>query len=119
MQIIIKDGMIVATALDGYARQGWEQDVLDAPDGLTAENMDQYVYADGAVSYPAEDIVRAERDKRLSETDWIISKGTEQAVRTGLALEIPAAWLDYRQALRDVTDQAGFPDAVVWPVMPV
>jgi hypothetical protein len=29
-----------------------------------------------------------------------------------------AAWATYRQALRDVPDQTGFPDAVAWPVAP-
>lgn len=27
-------------------------------------------------------------------------------------------WLAYRQALRDITNQPGFPDNVVWPVEP-
>jgi hypothetical protein len=29
-----------------------------------------------------------------------------------------ASWAAYRQALRDVTDQAGFPDAIKWPLPP-
>jgi hypothetical protein len=29
-----------------------------------------------------------------------------------------AAWATYRQALRDVTAQAGFPDAIEWPTAP-
>jgi hypothetical protein len=28
------------------------------------------------------------------------------------------AWIEYRQALRDITAQSGFPDNVVWPVKP-
>lgn len=28
------------------------------------------------------------------------------------------AWMDYRQGLRDVTSQAGFPDAIEWPTAP-
>ena len=28
------------------------------------------------------------------------------------------AWLDYRQALRDVTSQEGFPNTVTWPTKP-
>lgn len=30
-----------------------------------------------------------------------------------------AAWAAYRQALRDISDQAGFPAAIDWPVPPV
>jgi len=28
------------------------------------------------------------------------------------------AWMDYRQALRDMTAQPGFPDAIDWPEDP-
>ncbi|MGA0926878.1 MAG: phage tail assembly chaperone [Burkholderiaceae bacterium] len=28
------------------------------------------------------------------------------------------AWASYRQALRDITGQAGFPYAVTWPTKP-
>ena len=31
---------------------------------------------------------------------------------------VPQAWIDYRDALRDVPNQAGFPDNVVWPTEP-
>jgi hypothetical protein len=58
---------------------------------------------------PPEDLVRSERNQKLSETDW-----------TQLA-DAPvnqAEWAKYRQALRDVTLQVGFPDAVVWPKKP-
>ena len=53
--------------------------------------------------------VRADRTKRLADSDW-----------TQLA-DAPvdqAAWAAYRQALRDVTAQAGFPWAIDWPVQP-
>jgi hypothetical protein len=53
--------------------------------------------------------VRVERNRLLAASDW-----------TQLA-DAPvdqAAWAAYRQALRDVPQQAGFPDNVVWPVKP-
>ena len=27
--------------------------------------------------------------------------------------------LDYRQALRDITDQETFPNSVIWPIKPI
>lgn len=30
-----------------------------------------------------------------------------------------AGWIAYRQALRDITEQAGYPDTIVWPEPPV
>jgi hypothetical protein len=53
--------------------------------------------------------VRDDRTKRLSECDW-----------TQLA-DAPVdktAWATYRQSLRDVTTQQGFPWSVTWPVKP-
>lgn len=57
--------------------------------------------------------VRAERDKRLAETDWT------QVLDAPLSEESREAFRVYRQALRDIPDQDGFPAYVVWPDMPV
>lgn len=56
--------------------------------------------------------LRATRDRRLSQSDWLVVKHIEQ----GQAL--PADWAAYRQALRDLPQQPGFPLEVVWPVAP-
>lgn len=56
--------------------------------------------------------VRAERARRLQATDWVRFRALDQ----GQA--VPAQWLAYWQALRDITLQAGFPAQVVWPVPP-
>ena len=53
--------------------------------------------------------VRAERDQKLQETDWIASRSYERGE------PVPTNWAAYRQALRDVTLQNGFPYAVIWP----
>ena len=55
---------------------------------------------------------RAERDARLVASDVIVARSTEAGV------PVPAAWVTYRQALRDVPQQAGFPDNIQWPVKP-
>jgi hypothetical protein len=55
---------------------------------------------------------RDSRDNLLSECDWIIVMSLE-AGRT-----IPAEWATYRQALRDLPQQAGFPVTINWPVKP-
>jgi hypothetical protein len=56
--------------------------------------------------------VRAERDARLTACDWT------QLPDSPLTAAVKAAWATYRQALRDVPEQAGFPSAVEWPVEP-
>jgi len=56
--------------------------------------------------------VRADRDRLLSDTDWWVSKAAE----TNSA--ITADKHVYRQALRDITSQSGFPYNVDWPTKP-
>ena len=57
--------------------------------------------------------VRASRDAKLAETDWVVIKATE----TGTP--VPADVAAERQALRDITAQAGFPWTVQWPTQPL
>lgn len=56
--------------------------------------------------------VRASRDAKLAATDWVVIK----AVETGAT--VPADTAAYRQALRDITSQAGFPWTITWPDAP-
>jgi hypothetical protein len=55
--------------------------------------------------------VRAERNQRLSNCDWTKLADSPETNK--------AAWATYRQALRDVPAQAGFPWEVQWPTQPV
>lgn len=56
--------------------------------------------------------VRSERDHMLQQTDWIVIMHTERGTN------IPMEWEVYRQALRDVPNQLGFPFNVTWPEKP-
>lgn len=56
--------------------------------------------------------VRAERDRRIAETDWYMMPDYPADPET---LEVVKS---YRKALRDITLQSGFPRDVEWPVMP-
>lgn len=56
--------------------------------------------------------VRGRRDRDLQECDWVVIKHTEKGTN------IPAEWELYRQALRDITGQEGFPYSVTWPTKP-
>lgn len=82
---------ITATALtevDGAWTQGWE-----------------------VSNQPAEDAgrnIRSQRDNLLQQSDWMALSDVEMSPE----------WAAYRQALRDVTAQEGFPYAVIWPTKP-
>ena len=51
------------------------------------------------------------RDQLLTATDWVVTKATE----TGTA--IPTNFITYRQALRDLPAQPGFPTTITWPIL--
>lgn len=56
--------------------------------------------------------VRANRNALLAASDYT------QATDYPSTYAARTAWAEYRQQLRDVTKQAGFPADVVWPVPP-
>lgn len=56
------------------------------------------------------DQVRAERGARLAACDW--------TQLFDVPVETREAWAKYRQALRDVPAQSGFPAKVKWPKAP-
>ena len=80
----------------GVWRQTW---------ALAEMNAEEKAQADAEKSKQA----RAERNYKLTQCDW-----TQLADSTA----DKAAWATYRQALRDVPDQAGFPWEITWPVAP-
>jgi hypothetical protein len=55
--------------------------------------------------------VRGQRNRLLAETDWTQAVDVPQSTKD--------KWAPYRQALRDVPQQADFPFAVSWPDQPV
>lgn len=87
---------VTPTLTDGVWTQTWQ--VTDATPEEIAERTDSQAST-----------IRAERNDRLADCDW--TQLPDAPVNA-------AAWAVYRQALRDVTSQAGFPWDVVWPEAP-
>jgi hypothetical protein len=56
--------------------------------------------------------ILAKRKQLLQDTDWLVIR----AMDTGT--QIAANWQTYRQALRDITQQPGYPFTVNWPQPP-
>ncbi len=63
---------------------------------------------------PADDMTlimaRSKRNKLLAASDWTQNADIPQSVKD--------LWQPYRQALRDVPQQAGFPETIDWPTPP-
>lgn len=82
--------------IDGVWTQTWV--VTDASPEQVTERLDE-----------KNRMVRADRNNRLSASDW---------TQVADAPVDQTAWATYRQALRNIPDQAGFPLNVTWPVTP-
>ena len=59
----------------------------------------------------AEFNMRDARDSALTRCDWVITRAFEEGT------PVPANYLAYRNALRDLPSQDGFPYSYVWPVL--
>ena len=79
-----------------------------SPEEIAEFEAQQAEWAAGADDRAAAEI-RTERDIKLTESDW--TQVTDAPVDQ-------AAWATYRQELRDVPAQTGFPNEVTWPVAP-
>jgi hypothetical protein len=84
-----------AVLIDGAWHQNWVVTDLDS-EAIDALNQKMF------------DAIRAERNAKLIASDWT------------QVLDAPvdaAAWAEYRQALRDITDQPN-PFELAWPIEP-
>ena len=105
---IVQDGKVVNVAVSDTALE----DNWIASD--TAAIGD--TYKDGQFTPPAPDYdaqwaaVRAERNAKLAASDW--------TQLPDVLLETKTQWATYRQALRDITGQPGYPFNIVWPTPP-
>ncbi len=59
----------------------------------------------------AEFNMRDARDSALTRCDWVMTRAFEEGN------PVPQNYLTYRQALRDLPSQEGFPYEYVWPVL--
>ena len=73
----------------------------------TARDAEEQAWADAADTRIAV-AVREERDAKLAACDWMANSDVTMS----------DDWATYRQALRDVPAQAGFPNTITWPTKP-
>lgn len=83
---------------------------------IVADSKGRPVAADRGPGTEAEQAegARLVRNAKLMATDW-----TQAAdVQASMENTMKQAWASYRQALRDIPKQTGFPTAIDWPVSP-
>jgi hypothetical protein len=74
-----------------------------------SENIEPYsppVFTDDELA----SMVRNDRDNLLKKSDWTQLPDVPENIKT--------LWQVYRQALRDIPQQSGFPQNVIWPKEP-
>jgi hypothetical protein len=65
---------------------------------------------------------RSKRDELLAASQWLVDRHRDEldaSVPTTLTAAQFAGLQAYRQALRSITDQSGFPTSIDWPVSPL
>ena len=99
--IIANYWMIEYTAVDMFA------DTTDE-DGVTTTKAEHEAAYQATLDAKAGDAVRAQRDKLIAETDF----------HALIDVTMSPEMAEYRQALRDITAQEGFPHSITWPTKP-
>ena len=89
-----------------------EGQVVERDEKPTDQGDGTYVWGWTVKDKPVAQLAEEARDKRntlLTASDW---------TQVADAPVDQTAWATYRQALRDITDQVGFPETIDWPVAP-
>ena len=97
--------------VQAYVERDMFADYVDE-DGVTVTKASQEEAYTARKDAEAATAARATRDGLIASCDWMAIKAFEGG--TGVATE----WATYRQALRDVSAQAGFPNDITWPTQP-
>lgn len=113
-EVILEDTSIVQdpnrvirfVCIDGLIREATAEELTDI---LEREERG----ARDALAYHTS-VMRQQRTDLLAASDWVeLPSATAR-----LSAEELSAWGTYRQALRDVPTQEGFPNEIVWPAQP-
>lgn len=73
-------------------------------------NRDTNLWEDFRTAQQVGNIIKKQRLELLQQSDW--------TQLPDVPLETKTLWQAYRQALRDITEQSGYPFNVEWPVQP-
>ena len=96
------DGFLLAEDVsENYERQMYQEGILTFTNAVEPNLSNILIQK-----------IRSRRNQLLRDSDWT------QMPDSPLPEEEKTAWQTYRQALRDVPQQEGFPENVTWPDAP-
>lgn len=107
-------GFLTGEALEAAIQTMYPWDIQQKQKFASFTNGSEIESLVEAIPVPdkTEEQIRQQRNSLLLHSDWT------QLPDAPLTVEQKAAWSVYRQELRDITNQAGFPTTVDWAVAP-
>ena len=106
---------VVQDALGNWVFAWVERDMFSDyvnDEGVTVTKAEQEQAYTATKDAEAATAARATRDGLIASCDWMAIKAFEGGTT------VSTEWATYRQALRDVSAQAGFPNDITWPEKP-
>jgi hypothetical protein len=97
--------------VQAYVERDMFADYVDE-EGVTVTKASQEEAYTATKNAEAALAARNTRDGLIASCDWMAIKAFEAGTTVG------TEWATYRQALRDVSAQAGFPNDITWPTQP-
>lgn len=108
-KVVVRDG-VEQDANNNWVQAWVERDMFSdtTEDGVTTTKAEHEAAYQARLDTEAAANVRSQRDQKLKDTDWM-----------GMSdVTMSTEWATYRQALRDIPAQAGFPNTITWPSEP-
>jgi hypothetical protein len=103
---IIENGFVVNTIV--VDSLDYMPNLVEATEGGIGWSYVDGIFTAPVITLTAEQ-VRSVRNDKLIKSDW---------TQVDDAPVDKAAWANYRQLLRDITGQEGFPHRIEWPLTP-
>ena len=97
--------------VQAYVERDMFSDYVDE-EGVTVTKASQEEAYTATKNAEAALAARNTRDGLIASCDWMAIKAFEAGTTVG------TEWATYRQALRDVSAQEGFPNDITWPTQP-
>ena len=108
-KVVVRDGA-EQDANSNWVQKWVEQDMFadTTEDGVTTTKAEHEAAYQARLDADKAKSIRSERDQKLKDTDWM-----------GMSdVTMSDDWATYRQALRDIPAQEGFPNTITWPTEP-
>lgn len=109
----MNDDQVKARIIESFPFYRWEvKEIESAKNAVSTSDSATFVKQPHNFPATAEQLARRQRNGALAATDWTSLSDAP------LTSEKKSQYAAFRQALRDVPQQSGFPDNIVWPEKP-